>query len=42
MDKGVEEQFLPTVPVPPPNGIIYNSAAEHDRELLKLPIRGCA
>ena len=32
----VEEHYLPTVPVP----VHHNLAAEPDRELLKLPIRG--
>ena len=37
----VEDQYLPTVPVPVHRmEIFYNSAAEPDRELLKLPIRG--
>ena len=37
----VEEQYLPTVPVPVPCiEIFHNSAAEADIELLKLPIRG--
>ena len=37
----LEEQYLPTVPVPVHRmEIFYNSAAEPDRELLKLPIRG--
>ena len=37
----VEEQYLPTVPVPVHYiEFFYNWAAEPDRELLKLPIRG--
>ena len=39
--EAVEEQYLPTVPVPVHRmEIFYNSAAEPDKELLKLPIRG--
>ena len=39
--EAVEEQYLPTVPVPVHRmEIFYKSAAEPDRELLKLPIRG--
>ena len=38
----VEEQYLPTVPVPLHRmEIFYNLAAEAERELLKLPILGC-
>ena len=38
---GVEEQYLPTVPVPVHcMESFYYSAAEPDRELLKLPILG--
>ena len=37
----MEEQYLPTVPVPVHRmDMFYNSAAEPDRELLKLSIRG--
>ena len=37
----MEEQYLPTVPVPVHRiEIFYNAAAETDREFLKLPIRG--
>ena len=36
----VEEEYLPTVPVPVHSmDIFYNSAAEPDRELLKLSVR---
>ena len=36
----VEEQYLPTIPVPVHHmEIFYNSAAEPDRELSKLPIQ---
>ena len=38
----VEVQYLPTVPIPVHHmELFYNSAAEPDRELLKLQIRGC-
>ena len=37
----VEEQYLPTIPVPVyRKEFFYNSAAEPDRESLKLPIQG--
>ena len=37
----VKEQYLPTVPVPVHSmEIVYNLAAEPDRELFKLPITG--
>ena len=39
----VEEHYLPTVPVPVNRmEMFYKLAAESDRELLKLPIRGYA
>ena len=34
--------YLPKVPVPVQHmAIFYYSVAEHDRDVLKLPIRGC-
>ena len=37
----VDELHLPTVPIPVQSiEMLYNSVAEPDRELLKLPIRG--
>ena len=37
----MEEQYLPTVPVPVHHmEMFYNWAAEPDRELLKLPVQG--
>ena len=36
----MEEQYLPTVPVPVHRMEIFDNSAKPDRESLKLPIRG--